>query len=87
MIRHACEELVDASNAAPAPTCSVSSRIRCHYESSRCCSNAKEGYAVLRRGVKDWPELAIALLMGVPLDEHSPWPQHPRDAPNGLSVD
>jgi cytochrome P450 len=70
MIRWACEELVDGierGNSAdllsqfayPLPLRIVALLL----------GMPKKAMPSLRRGVKDWPDLAIALLMGVPLDQ------------------
>jgi cytochrome P450 len=70
MIRYACEELVDAMqerNSAdllsqfsyPLPLRVVALLL----------GMPKRAMPSLRRGVKDWPDLAIALLMGVPMDQ------------------
>ncbi len=70
MIRHACEELVDAMQersggdllsqfSYPLPLRVVALLL----------GMPKRAMPSLRRGVKDWPDLAIALLMGVPLDQ------------------
>lgn len=70
MIRYACEELVDgfASGSSadllrqfsyPLPLRVVALLL----------GFPKKAMPSLRRGVKEWPELAIALLMGVPLEQ------------------
>jgi cytochrome P450 len=70
MIRYACEELVDALAAGSgADLLSQFSYPLPLRVVALLLGMPKKAMPSLRRGVKDWPDLAIALLMGVPLDQ------------------
>jgi cytochrome P450 len=70
MIRYACEELVDAmATGSSADLLSQFSYPLPLRVVALLLGMPKKAMPSLRRGVKDWPDLAIALLMGVPLDQ------------------
>jgi len=70
MIRYACEELVDAmAKGSGADLLSQFSYPLPLRIVALLLGMPKKAMPSLRRGVKDWPDLAIALLMGVPLDQ------------------
>lgn len=70
MIRYACEELVDGiAGGTSADLLSQFSYPLPLRVVALLLGFPKKAMPSLRRGVKDWPDLAIALLMGVPLDE------------------
>ena len=70
MIRYACNELVDNfANQKSADLLSQFSYPLPLRVVALLLGFPKKAMRTLRRGVKEWPELAIALLMGVPLDE------------------
>ena len=70
MIRYACEELVDGfANASSADLLSQFSYPLPLRVVALLLGFPKKAMRSLRRGVREWPELAIALLMGVPLDQ------------------
>ncbi len=70
MIRYACEELVDGfASASSADLLSQFSYPLPLRVVALLLGFPKKAMPSLRRGVKEWPELAIALLMGVPLEQ------------------
>lgn len=70
MIRYACEELVDGmANGHSADLLSQFSYPLPLRVVALLLGFPKKAMPSLRRGVKDWPDLAIALLMGVPLEQ------------------
>jgi len=70
MIRYACEELVGRlDNVSDADLLSQFSYPLPLRVVALLLGMPKKAMPSLRRGVKDWPDLAIALLMGVPLDQ------------------
>jgi cytochrome P450 len=70
MIRYACDELVDAIMAgSSADLLSQFSYPLPVRVVALLLGFPKKAMPSLRRGVKDWPDLAVALLMGVPLDQ------------------
>jgi cytochrome P450 len=70
MIRNACEELVDGfAGASSADLLSQFSYPLPLRVVALLLGFPKKAMPSLRRGVKEWPELAIALLMGAPLDQ------------------
>jgi len=69
MIRYACEELVDGiAQGSSADLLSQFSYPLPLRVVALLLGMPKKAMPSLRQGVKDWPDLAIALLMGVPLD-------------------
>jgi cytochrome P450 len=70
MIRWSCEELVDGiERGTSADLLSQFSYPLPLRIVALLLGMPKKAMPSLRRGVKDWPDLAIALLMGVPLDQ------------------
>src|ERR1700691_5595234 len=70
MIRSACEELVEAmATRSGADLLSQFSYPLPLRVVALLLGMPKKAMPSLRRGVRDWPDLAIALLMGVPLDQ------------------
>jgi cytochrome P450 len=70
MIRYACEELVDGfASRSGADLLSQFSYPLPLRVVALLLGFPKKAMPSLRRGVKEWPELAIALLMGVPLEQ------------------
>jgi cytochrome P450 len=70
MIRYACEELVDElTKGSSADLLSQFSYPLPLRVVALLLGMPKKAMPSLRRGVKDWPDLAIALLMGVSLEE------------------
>ena len=70
MIRYACDELVDGiERGGSADLLSQFSYPLPLRVVALLLGMPKKAMPSLRRGVKDWPDLAIALLMGVPLDQ------------------
>jgi len=70
MIRYACEELVDGfASRSSADLLSQFSYPLPLRVVALLLGMPKKAMPSLRRGVKQWPELAIALLMGVPLEQ------------------
>jgi cytochrome P450 len=70
MVRWACDELVDGiMQGSSADLLSQFSYPLPLRVVALLLGMPKKAMPSLRRGVKDWPDLAIALLMGVPLDQ------------------
>ena len=70
MIRWACDELVDSiDQGASADLLSQFAYPLPLRVVALLLGMPKKAMPSLRRGVKDWPDLAIALLMGVPLEQ------------------
>src|ERR1700722_946558 len=70
MIRWACDELVDGiEQGTSADLLSQFSYPLPLRVVALLLGMPKKAMPSLRRGVKDWPDLAIALLMGLPMDE------------------